>query len=767
MSDRNMKMAKKKSSYSTFVTQHPWWTVLLTIIAVAAMTTGVTKLGMKTDYRVYFGKDNPQLLAFDQMQDTFNKSDSVMFVVHPKDDNVFKPQTLQAIQELTEKAWKIPYSSRVDSITNFQHTQAEGDDLIVADLVLDSQVSNEALEKIKQIALAEPVLVNRLISTQAHVTGVNVVVQIPGKDPNEALEIATSARELVAEFEKSYPDLKIYLTGMAMMTNAFSESAMNDNMTLVPIMYGIVILVLLISLRSFSATFSVVILIIFSVISTLGITGWLGWFITPTSAISPTIILTMAVADCVHILVTQLHYMRMGYEKKQAIQESLRINFQPVFLTSITTAIGFLSMNFSDAPPFRDLGNMVAIGVMLAWFLSVTFLPAIMTILPVKVKVKDELDDSSMKHLANWVIRFRKPLLIVNGIIAIVMISFAPKNELNDEFVKYFDKSVEFRRGTDFMNENMGGIYTVEFSIQANEEGGINEPEYLQRVQNLTTWLLSQPEVRHVNSLTDTYKRLNKSMHGDNQAWYKLPESRELAAQYLLLYEMSLPYGLDLNDQVNIDKSGIRIIATLDSLSSSQMMVVEGRVNEWLAQNMSQYKVTLASPTLMFAHIGKRNITQMIFGSLAALALISFILLFAFRSFKLGLISLIPNLIPAGIAFGVWGLIDGRVGLGLSVVTGLTLGIVVDDTVHFISKYQRARKEKGLSSEDAVRYAFSTVGVALWITSAVLVAGFLVLSLSHFTMNGEMGLMTAITIATALILDLFFLPPLLMSLEKK
>jgi predicted RND superfamily exporter protein len=256
-------------------------------------------------------------------------------------------------------------------------------------------------------------------------------------------------------------------------------------------------------------------------------------------------------------------------------------------------------------------------------------------------------------------------------------------------------------------------------------------------------------------------------MHGDNAEWYKLPESREMAAQYLLLYEMSLPYGLDLNDQINIDKSGIRVIATLESLSSNQMMVVEERVNQWLAQNMSQYKVDLASPTLMFAHIGKRNIVQMIIGSVVALTLISFLLLFAFKSVKLGLISLIPNLIPAGIAFGIWSLIDGRVGLGLSVVTGLTLGIVVDDTVHFISKYKRARTEMGLSSEDAVRYAFSTVGVALWITSAVLIAGFMVLSLSHFTMNGEMGLMTAITIAVALFLDLLFLTPLLMSLEKK
>ncbi|MCK5830919.1 MAG: MMPL family transporter [Methylococcales bacterium] len=762
-----MKKGQTISKFSTFVTTHPWWILLLTITLVFAMSSGIVNLGFKTDYRIYFGEDNPQLLTFNKIQDIYNKSDSVLFVIQPKDGNVFTPQTLQAIQEITEKSWKIPYSSRVDSITNFQHTQAEEDDLVVADLVIDSQISAEEINKIKKIALAEPMLINRLISSQGHVTGVNVVVQLPNKNPTEALEVANSARAIVSELETRYPGMKIYLTGMAMMTNAFSESAMNDNKSLVPIMYGIVILVLLVSLRSFSATFSVIILIIFSIISTLGITGWIGWSLSPSSAISPTIILTMAVADCVHILVTQLHNMRIGHEKKKAIQESLRVNFQPVFLTSITTAIGFLSMNFSDAPPFRDLGNMVAIGVILAWILSITFLPAMMTILPVKVKAKDDLDNSGMKRLAEWVIRYRKSLLIVNGIITIVMVSFVPNNELNDEFVKYFDKSIEFRQSTDFMNENMGGIYTVEFSIQAQEQGAINEPEFLKSVQNLSTWLLSQPEVIHVNTLTDTYKRLNKSMHGDNAEWYKLPESREMAAQYLLLYEMSLPYGLDLNDQVNIDKSGIRIIATLKSLSSNQMMAVEEKINHWLAQNMNQYKVELASPTLMFAHIGKRNIVQMILGSIIALALISFLLLFAFKSVKLGLISLIPNLIPVGIAFGVWGLIDGRVGLGLSVVTGLTLGIVVDDTVHFISKYKRARTEMSLSSEDAVRYAFSTVGVALWITSAVLIAGFLVLSFSHFTMNGEMGLMTAITLAVALFLDLLFLPPLLMSLEKK
>jgi predicted RND superfamily exporter protein len=266
--------------------------------------------------------------------------------------------------------------------------------------------------------------------------------------------------------------------------------------------------------------------------------------------------------------------------------------------------------------------------------------------------------------------------------------------------------------------------------------------------------------------VTDTFKRLNKSMHADEESWYRLPDTRELAAQYLLLYEMSLPYGLDLNDQINIDKSGIRLIATYEDMSSNQVLAVEQQIKQWLSLNMSEYSIDLASPVLMFAHIGKRNISQMLIGSILAFVLISILLMLAFKSIKLGLISLIPNLLPAGIAFGIWGLIDGRIGLGLSVVTGLTIGIVVDDTVHFISKYRHARNTKGMDSQDAVRYAFSTVGVALWITSAILVCGFMVLSLSHFSMNSEMGLMTAITISVALFMDLLFLPPLLMSLEK-
>ena len=396
-----------------------------------------------------------------------------------------------------------------------------------------------------------------------------------------------------------------------------------------------------------------------------------------------------------------------------------------------------------------------------------TFLPALVSVLPLRVKPGAERNTQFVDHFANFVIRYRNPLFWGMGIIVLVLISFLPRNELNDEFIKYFDKSVDFRTSTEFATENITGIYTIDYSLSGGESGSINEPGFLRDVENFAQWLRQQPHVLHVNSLTDIMKRLNKNMHGDDPAYYRLPEARDLAAQYLLLYEMSLPYGLDLNNQIDISKSSTRLTVSLESVSSNELLSIEARAQQWLHDNAPYMKSGGASPSVMFAYIGQRNIRSMLTGTSVALVLISLVLIIALRSMKIGLISLIPNLAPAAMGFGLWGLLYGQVGLGLSVVAGLTLGIVVDDTVHFLSKYLRARREQGLNAEDAVRYAFHTVGIALLVTTLVLIAGFMVLTQSAFKLNADMGLLTAITIGLALIADFIFLPPLLMKADRK
>lgn len=756
--------------YAEFITNNPWRILLLSLILLLFFASGGRFLQFTNDYRQFFSEDNPQLLAFEEMQNTYSKSDNVMFVIAPDNGDIFTYETLALVEQLTEQAWQVPFSSRVDSLSNYQHTVAEDDDLIVADLVVDANSLSQAdLSTVREVALNEPLLLHRLVSKTGHVTAINVTVQLPGEAIDEVVQVVKAAREMRDNILANHSDVKIYLSGISMMDNAFGEASQQDMKSLVPVMFLVVIIVLGLLLRSVTATFATVIMIVGAILFGMGTMGWLGWKITPPSASAPTIILTMAVADAVHLLVTFLHNLRRGLERSLAMQDSLRVNLQPIFITSITTAIGFMSMNFSDVPPFHDLGNVVAIGVMAAFALSVTVLPALMMVLPIRLRVANT--QAQIKHpmegVADFVIANRRSLLWGMGGVAVIFISFTPLNELDDQFVKYFDETVPFRQDTDFVVNNLNGIYDMQYSLTQGESGGINDPEFLQQVDKFAAWLRTQDKVIHVHTITDTFKRLNKNMHGDDPAAYHLPESRELAAQYLLLYEMSLPYGLDLNDQIDIDKGATRVTVTFENLRTEEVLANERKIAAWLQAETPDIGFSAASTTLMFAHIGKRNVQSMLVGTTLALMLISFILVLALRSWRVGLISLAPNLIPAGMAFGLWGVMVGQVGLSLSVVIGMTLGIVVDDTVHFLSKYLRARREKGFDSVEAVRYAFNTVGVALWVTSLVLVAGFIVLGQSHFALNAHMGLMTAVTIAIALLMDFLFLPALLMKLEGK
>jgi len=744
-----------------------WLMLLLPLVLVFGAASGGRFIGFTTDYRVFFGEDNPQLIAFETLQNTYSKNDNVLMVLAPKGGEVFTPQVLAAVEKLTEQAWQVPHSIRVDSISNYQHTEADGDDLIVEDLVYQAEsMTVEQIRRARDIAINEPLLVHRLISPNGHVTAVNVTVQLPGKDEGaEVGEVVSHVRQLVDQVRQDYPFLDVYLTGIVMMNNAFPEASQGDMKSLTPIMFAIVIVLLGLLLRLISGTVVTVLVILFSIVAAMGLTGWLGIRLTPPSSAAPTIILTMAVANCVHILINFVHALRKGEDKRQAMTESLRINLQPVFLTSLTTAIGFMSMNFSDAPPFRDLGNIVAMGVAISFVLSVTFLPALMMLLPVRVRPRVEGQSHVMDHVAEFVIRSRARLLWGMAAVIIVLVAMVPKNELNDEFVKYFDETIDFRQATDFTTANLTGLYFIEYSLPAGEVGGVSNPAFLRKVEQFSEWFRQQPETLHVNTITDVFKRLNRNMHGDDNAWYTIPEQRELAAQYLLLYEMSLPFGLDLNNQINVDKSATRFTVTLHSLSTNELLALEERARQWLKDNAPQHYADGASPSIMFAHIGYRNIRSMLSGTVLALILISMTLIFALRSLKIGLISMVPNLVPAAMAFGLWGLLVGQVGLALSVVIGMTLGIVVDDTVHFLSKYLRARREQGKNAADAVRYAFSTVGMALWVTSLVLICGFMVLAQSAFELNSSMGLMTALTIALALLADFLFLPPLLMKLD--
>ncbi len=752
-----------------FLVRHRWAVILLTLLLVGFLASGVRFLGFAGDYQVFFAEDNPELLAFEELQATYSKNDNVLFVVAPRHGDVFDRPTLAALEELTAAAWKIPYSSRVDSLTNFQHSASEEDDLVVADLVEGANdLSDAELAEVRSVALAEPRLVHQLVSPDGRTAGVNVTIHLQSETPEQLLEVVAQCRQL-AESLRSGHDVEVYLSGVIMLNNAFIEATVGDMTTLVPLMYLGLLLLLWFFLRSFSGTFGTFLVIVFSSLGAMGAAGWLGIALTPPAANAPTLITTLAVADSVHILVALLAALRRGLARPEAIAEALRLSFLPVALTSLTTAIGFLCMNSSEAPPLHDLGNITAMGVLLAYLLSVLFLPALMAVLPLRSRTQTATagDHVAFRRLADLVITRRRPLLLVGSLLVIAMAACIPLNVLNEQFVQYFHPRTEFRQHTDYTLEHLTGLYQVEYSLPAADLGGVAEPEYLETLAAFTDWWRRQPETVHVNSLSDVMKRLNRSMHGDDAAFYTLPEDRRLAAQYLLLYELSLSFGLDLTNQIDLDKSATRLTVTLGDLDSAQLIEVADRGEAWLRQNAPAHMASFGvGSSIIFAHIAERNIRSMLRGTVLGLVAISLLLIVALRSWRLGLLSLVPNLVPAILGFGLWGLLVGQVGFGLSIVMAMTLGIVVDDTVHFLSKYLLARRQLGASPEEAVRYAFDTVGRALVVTSLVLMGGFLVLAMSSFAQNSDMGRMTALIIFLALVADFFILPPLLLWLDR-
>ncbi|MBV1871136.1 MAG: MMPL family transporter [Gammaproteobacteria bacterium] len=758
------------SPLGPFVLRHRWLIVLATLLVVSLFGFQIRNIAMTDDLNVFFAEDNPQLIAFNQFKDSYGEMQNAYIAIAPENGNVYTRENLALIEAFTNKAWMIPYSRRVDSLQNFQRTRISDDELQVDNTYEDAMsLSDEYIADLRQYASNHDVLADKLVARDGSLAAVAVTFNLTDGEgaPEKRQEVMDFLNELMAQFEADYPGTTFYTTGGVYVNQAFAEAMLKDGLALLPLMVGLMIIFLIIFLRSLAGMFGTLLVIVFSAIVAVGGVVTLGITMTNVTAMAPIVILTVGVADSVHILISMFQSMGHGRSKDEAILETLRINHQPIFLTSLTTIIGFLSLNFNESPPFRDMGNEVAIGVLAAYGFSVLFLPAFLSLIPIKPrKVKDD-DTPAMEHFGakinnNHIVVLSSMALLIGGLAYQI-----PKLEFNDMFLEYFDETIEFRRTNDFLMENMVGLITVDFDVDSREEGGINNPAYLRDLERLREWMLTQKKVQYVSSYDSIIFELNKTMHNDDDAFYRTPESRELASQYLLMYEMSLPMGRDISNSISDDRSRSRLTINMENAKTSEILALAENTAAWAKANTPNLSLSPAiGETIMFAHIAERNIISMVNGAFLALFLISIVLLIALRNVKLGFLSLAPNVLPLVMAFGAWSILVGELGMSGGAVLVIALGIIVDDTVHFLSKYLRAKRELGLNTHEAILYSFRTVGVALLVTSIILVIGFTVLYGSAFKPTKDMGLLISLTVAFALIATFFIVPPLLLIADK-
>ncbi|WP_347330761.1 efflux RND transporter permease subunit [Marinimicrobium locisalis] len=747
------------------------WLVAGVILCTLLSALGISQLELASDYRIFFDKGDSRLAELERMQEEYTKTDNVFVMVEPDSGSIYRKDTIGLILDLTDRLWQIPYASRVDSLTNYPRSKAIGDDIVIEELVYeDEPLTEQRLSDLAKVAPTEQDLVNKLISPDGRVTGVNLTLSMPGEDTkNEVLSVDRAVDDVIADLREQYPDHHFYVSGIVPMNAAFFDAARSDFITLIPLMMVFVVLSAGLILGSMKVAGIMLLVVLLAFSGSLGLAGWLGIKLSAPSISAPIIMFTVIVASSIHIL---SYVMRQRYQGGATAMEAVRDSYShsgsAILLSHITTLIGFTSMNWSDSPPFRDLGNIVALGILFSLALVFTLLPRLLAHLRIRPRNPKHLQlEKYAVTLSEWVIR-RRLIIVATVIPATLALSwFSLQNRLNDNLVHYFSESVPFRQDAEAVDRRFSGIYSIDYSVDSNQERGIFQPEFLAFADRFERWLADQPEVVTVDSLLHRFKDLNRLTHGDEEKYYRLPENATSAAQLFLLYEMSLPFGKEPTNQVNMTKSALKLSVRMPNQGSQGVLAFEKQVESWLEKYIPEgISVTHTSPAIVFSHVGQSSISSLLEGALLALVLISILLLIIFRSVVVGLVSLIPNIIPVAAGFGTWYFLVGEVSMGLAGVSAMVIGVVVDDTVHFLFQYVR-NINQGFSPEDSVRHTFRYTKTAIMVSSLLLMAGFLLLSTSSFEKNAQMGQLTSLTIFYALVLDLVLLPALAMLFIKQ
>ena len=756
--------------YLNFVLRFKWLLIALSAALLIATAPGVKRINVQSDYKAFLSTDYPPLLQLDEINTIFTDNQNLLVVVAPDSGKVFTPETIRLVQTLTEQFWLLPYVTRVDSLTNFQHTEVDEDDLVIESLFPEDQViSPELLQRGQRIAAREPALQDSLISNKLDITALVVTMEVPDgtKLSTANTEIVTAIKTLLITHREQQPNTKIFVSGASLGDYALTVYGKRDSAILIPAMLALMAFILLVMTRSLLATLAAAVVVIFTGAGTMGLLGWIGWTIDPASAVAPIVIMTLAIADSIHIIEGMQKGMRQGLEKHLAIANSLKDNFMPVLLTSLTTVLGVATFTFSEMASLQRLGITVGLGVTLAFALSITLLPALLSVLPIKTQaLKSSANTSNpFYRISAFSSRHYRNITVIALLLSAAIASLATLNNFNDSITGMMKKSTPERQAVDFYEDHMSGVIQLDVAIFTDTDGGINNPEFLNTVDSFVMWLRDQDSTGHVTSITDTIKRLNQNMNGNNAQSYRIPPQQDLTAQYLLLYEMSLPYGLELNNQLDMDKSATRINFTIHNGTTQALVSNQNSVEAWFAANAPDLRTVVTGPAPIMGKVSYLSlIPNMMKGGIIAIIMVSIVLLVALRSVKLGFAAMLANIVPVSVGYGVWYLIDGEVNFIIAGVAGVCLGVVVDFAVHFLSKYRKGRLDDK-SVEAAINYAFDKAGRPLLTTMIVLVSGFWLLTLSKITLNSGMGTLTGLIILLAMSFVFFVLPSLLFWLE--
>ena len=760
----------KKENLSKFIIHNRIVFIFSCLVLVLILGRGITSVVFDPDMERFFPKGHPATSLSYEIDETFIRTDNLVIAINAKNNSIFTKKTLSLIESLTEKSWTVPYSIRVDSLTNYSYVRSVDDDLLVEPFIENAvSLEDSFIKQREKIVEEEEIIFGSLISKDKKTTVISIIVDPPNPDANiKLIDTVEYMLEYVDEAKSNHPELDIRVLGTPYQEYISPKMVLSEMPIVMPSMLLLILVSVFFLLRSVFAVLATILVIVLSLIATFGSVGYIGNALNQMVITIPILIITLALADCVHLFSIFFQQRVKGHSSKESMIRSLELNLQPLFLTTLTTCIGFLSFNVLDVPPLQDLGNFVSIGIAMAFIFTIFFAAPLFSFFEIKAPKSVNQQINLSRKIAKFSLKNSKTLLWSVPLASLLLICLIPLNVLDENPTQMYDEGfTSFSADTLWLDEMLGVTFPVSFKASSNN-GSVSEPEFLKKIDNFVKWLETQDEVNHVTSLAHTMKNLNRSMHGDDPEWEIIPESEELSSQYLFFYEMSLPMGLDLNSSISQDRASTKISANLDDMSGQEFLKFDKKVRAHIQENnLTEIISPAAGFRVVFSHISMVIVNSLLFGVFFGLLLITILLGLFFRSIPFGVLSAFPNVLPIGAAFGIWALYDGQVGFMVAVGMGSTLGIIVDFTVHLLSKYDLARREMGQSPEEAVVFAFESVGFALIVMTIVISLGFLVLNLVNFMPLHDFARFSTISFLMALIIDFLLFPNLLVRFDKR
>ena len=740
---------------------------VLTIIVSIVVGWGVTKTSIDPRSDAILQEDDPYAAEVKAVEADFPRSRSALFTFIAPDGDIFNREALTAMEALHARFGEVQSAVAVGSMVNYR-LNAVDETIYGRQYLLPpvDSLSDNDLAEVRDIALADEDLVKTQLARDGDMALAIFKYRPSGEGLSERLEIARSVVALRDRLRGDYPGVEIYVLGNDLFELDSYNAQIKDRNNLAPLVALATTLLLWLCLNSLVYALCTLVVSFLGILLTIGTVGWSGFAFNQISNMGPLVVLTIAMAHGIHIISIYLQGLHEGLSKLEALEQSLRLNLQPVTLATVTTAMGFLSLNYCSSAGIYGFGNAVAMGVVWAYLVTLTLLPALIMWVPTR-RIPRPLGVRGMiRRVSDLVTQRGNALFWGLSVIIVVCLAMLPLNKVDFDRFEFIDKDSDFHRVITALAEKIGNDQSLVYAIDSGQYYGIADPVFMLEVERFADWLEEQPDVSVVNSYVGMLKTLNEAENDNDEAWHILPEDNLQVIDYLVGYQLVQEIEPHLEPIFDPEYTTVRVVVGTSNLSNVQLLELNKRIEAWHTANINpDYRVLHGSNTILYARLNDTISRQLLEGFTVSFLLITLTMLVGLRSVRYGLISIAPNLLPPAVVFVVWGLFVGQLSPYILMLFSISIGLVVDDSVHVLSKYMAARKA-GEDPDEAVRYSLDKAGSAITITTAALAMGTFILVFSNTYYYQNVALMLTPIIVVALLLDLLFLPPLLVKLDR-